>query len=491
MKNLQVFLKTCFLLEGGNAGERIIFDPETKPQKRKSLTLQLYDFFKILNEKFKNKYHLKLFKDQEISTILKHFSGSSRHFMNLDLEDYPKDSLGDIDLMINRDLKDSLVNFLNSLGKEKIAGIQFNHFHNLPSSEISQLITVWDLPVQDKTLQLQIDFEFVDVDEEGFPTVWSEFSHSSNLLDLQKGIKGSFHKLLIRAINKKDIDWNIYKQKKDFDEHSFEELKKGKVSDDSFSLNGWDSFYSLKTQTKTLKVPENKYSFSVDLGLRPNLLSKQDESGKTVYLNISSQDIKEISQDDTLLQKFLDFLNKDTKQKIKKQELKDFLIYEKNLINIIKTVFSSSALEKDLEDEEKAMEIIENFSSFLGLVVLINKYLSLQQKENIIYHFAELLWGWTFYKTSKKNSYQKGDKRLLGQELFLNPSPSEIHEDSSIKMNAFCFLLSPATLFSKLEKVSLEQALERRYYTPSLLKVFDPLISTYKSLYFKKSKKPQ
>ena len=52
--------------------------------------------------------------------------------------------------------------------------------------------------MKDPPVKIQIDFEFVKFDK-GRPTDWARFSHSSAWEDLQAGVKGVFHKWLIQA----------------------------------------------------------------------------------------------------------------------------------------------------------------------------------------------------------------------------------------------------------------------------------------------------
>lgn len=486
MTSFQHFIHRCLLVEGGNAGERLFFKAETKEEERKTLVTLLLEFFNELNKQFEKHYHQPLFNKQD--DIIKHFSGSSRHFMDLNVLDYPKNNLGDVDIMIDRSLRVPLYDFLTSLeDKEIVSGIKFSHFHSHQASEKSQYITVWDVSFNDNSIKLQIDFEFVDVDGKGIPTEWSQFSHSSHLTDLQRGIKGSFHKLLIRALTRKNVSWKILQKKKEFDEKSHQQRFLGKEVKETPEQEGWEQFYSQKSKTHELKLPENPFSFSVDSGLRPSLLSKKDSSGQWVHLNISSKDIEELSTNEKTLNKFLTFINAEQQDTVSEQELKDFLKYEKDLIHIIKTLFSSS-IENDLKNKEKLVDILERFSSFVGLVTLINQYLTQEEKENIIYHFAELLWGWSFYKTTKKGVYEKGDKKLMGQELFINPSEKEIEEDSHIKRLAFEYLLSKDEIETEFEPSTIQQTISRNFYNKRLMELIDPLIETYKELYTKKKK---
>ena len=67
----------------------------------------------------------------------------------------------------------------------------------------------------DPKINIQIDLEYVDF-LNGVPTAWSDFSHSSDWNDVMAGIKGVFHKFLLRALTTKTLrDIIILKGKKE------------------------------------------------------------------------------------------------------------------------------------------------------------------------------------------------------------------------------------------------------------------------------------
>lgn len=93
---------------------------------------------------------------------------------------------------------------------------------------------------------IQIDMELVDF-EDGRPTEWSQFSHSSDWEDLKAGIKGVAHKMALRALT-------------------------GKTSREIILLKG-------KKETPT-RITSNDLSFSVMYGLRQKLDPVVGEDGK-------------------------------------------------------------------------------------------------------------------------------------------------------------------------------------------------------------------
>lgn len=124
-------------------------------------------------------------------------SGSSLHFFNvkgIDDETFvaKKPTVGDIDTMVDKEKELNLQDFLSgytnkNIGPAKLLGFQRGN------EQFSALFEMTDPPVK-----VQIDFEFVKF-QDGKPTDWARFSHSSSWEDLQAGVKGVFHKWLIQA----------------------------------------------------------------------------------------------------------------------------------------------------------------------------------------------------------------------------------------------------------------------------------------------------
>ena len=132
----------------------------------------------------------------ELLKSRKFLSGSSLHFFDTDIPDEQfvkvKPLIGDIDTQVDKDLKDQLTSWLDSV-KGKPTGPATLLGYELGNEQYSSL---WQL--SNPPIKVQIDLEFVDY-EKGEPTAWSQFSHSSSWDDLGAGIKGVFHKYLMRA----------------------------------------------------------------------------------------------------------------------------------------------------------------------------------------------------------------------------------------------------------------------------------------------------
>lgn len=124
-------------------------------------------------------------------------SGSSLHFFNVKgISDETfiqnKPTVGDIDTMVDKQKEQNLQDFLNGYINKKIGPAKLLGFQR-GNEQFSALFEMTDPPVK-----IQIDFEFVKF-QDGKPTDWARFSHSSAWDDLQAGVKGVFHKWLIQA----------------------------------------------------------------------------------------------------------------------------------------------------------------------------------------------------------------------------------------------------------------------------------------------------
>lgn len=161
-----------------------------------------------------------ILKDRKI------FSGSSEHFFDEDISDEDfiahKPQIGDIDLQVDKNLEPHLRSLLFLMVSDvgsPIVGCE---------KSASQYITMWRIA----QMNVQIDFECVDcVDYTGMPTDWSRFSHSSSWIDIEHGIKGVFHKYMLRAFTAHDLKDRIVMTGKR------QTMKRMMVSDLAFSVS--------------------------------------------------------------------------------------------------------------------------------------------------------------------------------------------------------------------------------------------------------------
>lgn len=272
-------------------------------------------------------------------------SGSSKWLFDFNAIDTDslikiKPKFGDIDLQCNKYDEAKLSQFLGS--KPIVTGCTLIDY----KKSGNQFITLWEFLSVD--LNIQIDFELVDFNETTrLPTEWAEFAHSSSMEDLECGVKGVFHKYLIRAITTKYLREGI------------EVSQSGKA-----------------------KLPAKVYptvAFSVDHGIRHKY--NQQLINGVLYLNKTKTPA-----------------------------------YSKRLSDLFKILFGTCPTEYDLD----------NLSSFVGLIKLINKYVKTNsEKDLIIEGFKRLLYGpgaQSLYKDDKLR-----DLTEKGNALFVLESSIVLH----------------------------------------------------------------
>ena len=220
--------------------------------ERAKVTQIIKDALIELDAKFVIETGLDLWKADLIHDN-KIFSGSTKHLFDDAVEEKKlkkhKATFGDVDLMIDLDLKTQFLNFISDEKYNKFGGLK------LIGSKLSgdQIITLWHLKEYD--FNVQIDFEGVPF-ENGEPTEWAHFSHSSSFEDIAHGVKGAFHKLLLTSL-----------------------MAPKKV----------EAIEQMKTKQK--EIIAGTHSLSVK-GLRQKYeeIGKDEETGKPIYKNTNSKD---------------------------------------------------------------------------------------------------------------------------------------------------------------------------------------------------------
>lgn len=245
-------LPKSLILEGGNvqikseAAQHI----DLTTHKRDDVSGLIMKSLVAINQAFKEDMGLYLWKPSYLKQG-EVFSGSTKHFFDkaITAEEFVKHkkSVGDIDLMVDENMKEQIRAFLEA-NEDK----SFEHLTMIGSKPAGdQTITLWKL---DPTgINVQMDFEFVGFHNEK-PTEWSQFSHSSAWEDLQSGIKGAFHKLLMTSL-----------------------MGHKKV----------DSILQMKTKQKEIKASLNALSIK---GLRKKFEKIGEQDGKPVIRETGSKD---------------------------------------------------------------------------------------------------------------------------------------------------------------------------------------------------------
>lgn len=187
-----------FLAEGGNVQ---IGDQEAQAMQlelRQRMVPVLAQLLASINSAYHQITGHPLWKPALLKSQ-KFLSGSSLHWFNLEIPDEAfrkakKTKAGDIDTQVDETNKDKIKQFLDAIGGKTIGPAKFVGY----KESAEQYITLWNLTEFGQNIQ--IDLEQVQYDK-GEPTEWSRFSHSSAWEDLEQGVKGVFHKYLLRALS--------------------------------------------------------------------------------------------------------------------------------------------------------------------------------------------------------------------------------------------------------------------------------------------------
>jgi hypothetical protein len=179
--------------------------------------------------------------------------------------------------------------------------------------------------LQDPPVSVQIDFEFVEF-QKGTPTDWARFSHSSSWEDLQQGIKGVFHKWLIQSLSALS--------KQDFYQRKL--VGRGKMRAEQDVLTN-DNMYSFAVSSKEGGGLRAKYEPVLGPNAKPLMKDKLPVMSATAASGYS-QDIGQI---------FSTLLGKRLPKKI-------------------------------------TQELSNNFWSFTGLINLLSKILTPEEKQTIV-----------------------------------------------------------------------------------------------------------
>jgi len=197
--NLKVPFK-AFLKEGGNVQVGGVQADQIRASKveRTAIVKEVISNLLILSSQFEQKFGRKIWKDDSYVTSGSVFSGSSKHFVDLGISDElygaNKPNTGDIDVQVDESIEDSLHEFFKTNTK-------FGTMEYLGQSEsaIGQISGLFKF--KNFNINVQIDFEFTEVDEKGKPTEWSKFSRSSAWEDIEQGIKGFAHKWALACLD--------------------------------------------------------------------------------------------------------------------------------------------------------------------------------------------------------------------------------------------------------------------------------------------------
>jgi len=305
-----------------------------------------------LNKLFSKKYKSKLWVDEKKLFSGELFNGSTSYIFDTNLSSEEilkhKQFAGDIDIIVPEQYKEELWTLLDSLEGEEIIKDVVYHGSNKPTIKSigEQINSVFIATFGDRKIAVQVDFEFLEVADDGTPSEWAKFSHSSSFEDAKAGIKAVHHKFLLQAI-----------------------IGGASVRDDIVIVT--PSSTPEKLRFKKMTDLPRMLKFSVGRGIRTAYELMYDLDG-----NVIQHDGKDVYRE----------IPSKTSE------------YETVVANIYKLAF------KRLEDDSNDVKL---FGSFVGLVELMRKYLDKKEIERTMVRYTEKLWGTKGLRAQELESHDK------------------------------------------------------------------------------------
>lgn len=174
---------------------------------RQEFIKKFTETFKKINDLYTKKYKTPLWIKETRLDTNELYNGSTSFIFDQSISDEEllqyKSSAGDLDIIVPEESKENLWKLLDSLeGKEIVPGITYHGNNKLTISSIGEQINCLFIAQFGEYKALaQVDFEFLEVDEEGAPNEMAKFGHSSTFVDAKNHVKAVHHKYLIRAMS--------------------------------------------------------------------------------------------------------------------------------------------------------------------------------------------------------------------------------------------------------------------------------------------------
>jgi len=328
------------------------------------------------------------------------YNGSTLSFMDEAISDREflqvKPKIGDLDITVPKQCRNNLWSLLKDFEGTMLTEHIIYVGSNKPTetSVGEQINSVLEFtPTGDL---FQIDWEFVDY-AYGYPKAWSKFSKSADWQDMQAGIKGVFHKYLLRAITRcKDPIENISVLTPSSPTASAIELSslqtKLSVEKDPSRIKLLEA--ELKRSTPKLSKPFldkpmiNRYSFSILYGIRDKVEMLVNEEGEELLVVHPSGDIRRAV-------------------KFRAVEESDYVSEPDEIYEVLFGPLPDMYLGK------LPKETAKQFGSFLGLIELLKQ--SDHPTKLIVDQFIDLLWGINMDRITPKSKPE--DLTNAGQAL--------------------------------------------------------------------------
>jgi len=190
-----------------NGKQQVAGKADFRKLKRDDFVNSFLGFFRRLDALHESETGESLWPTNRLSSLISSgavFSGSTSHLFNKNLGDEEfvshKPVVGDIDITIPKEKLESLHRLFNSLqGRQITPNIRLVGQKPSVSHEQINAIFSYTFDVESPPLNIQVDFEAVGY-EKGQPTEFVKFARSSDWTDVKGGVKGVFHKYLLRCL---------------------------------------------------------------------------------------------------------------------------------------------------------------------------------------------------------------------------------------------------------------------------------------------------
>ena len=296
-------------------------------------------FFKELNKQFKKATGKVIWANE--SDILSGFvfNGSTSFIMDPTISDEEivkvKQSAGDLDITVPEELKEDVWNFLDQLeGREIIPGIRYMGSNKPTLKSVGEQINaVFVVNFGDVRCNCQVDFEFLPYENDR-PSEWAKFSHGSSFVDAKANIKAVHHKYLIRAM-----------------------IGGASLRDDIVICTNTSTPDKIKLSNSKEHINPRMLKFSVSKGVRVAYEPMLDGDNNQVYLDGKA-------------------------------------VYKAIPTSRSDFITSVSGVFKVAFDDPSPADI-NRFSSFVGVVDLMKKYLTKEQIKQTMDRYVDLLWSST------------------------------------------------------------------------------------------------
>lgn len=318
------------------------------------------NLFKALNTIFETNHNKRIWKDENVLEDALVFNGSTSFVMSNQYSDDEilkvKPTIGDIDIAVPMEHAEQLFEILERLkGKKVLSNVEFVGLNRTSNKSLgTQINTIFKYKF-DEDILVQVDFELLPFEEDGQPSEWARFSHSSSFEDAKVNVKAVHHKYLIRAL-----------------------IGALSVRDDIVIATAKSPYDDVRLSKKD-ELPR-MLKFSVDHGVRVAYSPFLRPDGTQVY-----------------------FGNKKVYKEIPTKESD----YKKNVLEIYTLAFG--------EPNEPESKLLWTFQ---GTLKLIKKHLKKDQIELVSKRYFEMLWGIGAQKLVRDDPEEDASIKGSGWELF-------------------------------------------------------------------------